>query len=424
MGQHRKVLIAKDVNYGASKTNTAANSALNPADLKEGAIGIYGIDPSSANNAGKMAILTDGGTDATGKVPAASFTGKEIIIAIGTAKGCQLSNPIDAGGIKSIASKAYTAPVKGVFGVGYNATEGAGSLNYPSTVKRSDEFAVQVTDRNSFITGNRQPFSKERYAVQLAADDGEYVACKKLVNYIIDRINKNEAAVSIAAPKIASNATGAVFANAGDATVTNGSKDVTVSGVGHGVTAGDYIVLAGDLYIAAAVPTVTTITLDRVYSQASGTVANADTLDVTTAATEHGLEFTDANVGSNIELTVSGIIPDATLKRVVTPKTGSGSADHVKRLEKDALPYKGSHDQIHSYMPLDSLKYDPDLTYDLYFFTVKNDIHAGGDQGSVFNVVNKLNVAFPSTVADTAGKNQSDFEDIITNFYSDLVSTF
>lgn len=424
MGQHRKVLVTTDVNYGASKSSATAETALNPADLAVGALGVYGIDPNSANNANKMALITDGGADATGKVPAASFTGKEIVIGIGTADGCQLSNPIDIAGIKDIVSKAYTVPVKGIYGIGYNRTLAAGSLNFPASVSRGDEISIQIIDRSNVITANRQPFYKERYSVQLSEDDTAYEALVKLVEYIVKRDAANPTLTRIAIPKISHNVAGAAFATSATVAVTYGGTSFTTSAA-HGVGVGDWVSLNGDLYQAITGTTGSTLVIDRAYRGATGTVANANALDLgASVPTELGLEITDKDFYSNIEVTVNGLILDATRASVVDPSTGSGTYDHVKRLEEDALPYKGSHDQITRYMPLDTIKADANTTYDIYFITVKNSDHPTGQQGSVFNVVNYVQVAFPSTVADTGGKNQSNFEDVMVNFYANLKTLF
>src|SRR5688500_2319814 len=108
---NRKVFPFKDLNYGASKTSTTQNTALNPADLRDGAVGIYGIHEGAGVNLNKLALITDGGSEVAGSVPMATFSGRQIIIAFGLPVGCQLSNPIDRpGGLKKATASKYVAP--------------------------------------------------------------------------------------------------------------------------------------------------------------------------------------------------------------------------------------------------------------------------------------------------------------------------
>ncbi len=89
--QNRKVFVLKDVNYGASKASSTVATALNPADLADGAVGIYGIQLIGSTNVNKLVLITDGGSEGAGTCPAASFGGKEVFIAQGV--------PLTAGGV-------------------------------------------------------------------------------------------------------------------------------------------------------------------------------------------------------------------------------------------------------------------------------------------------------------------------------------
>lgn len=423
MGQNTKVIVTKATNYAASKTNAALNTALNPADLADGALGIYGIDPIL--NAGNLSLITDAAASSGSLINKADFKGKEVIISFGTSGNTINSNPIDVNGIKRINSSAYTAPVKGVFAVGYNRTLTSGSLEYASSgIQRGDEIEIRIVNQLSEVTGNKLPYEKERYSAQLKEGEGVYSGLVKLVNNVINRENANSTLVSIAIPKISSNTAGAAAANSATLAAVNGLKTLT-SSAAHGIGVSDYVSIAGDLYQAVTGTAGTTLVLDRPYSGATGTITNATFLDLgASVPTELGIEITDKNFYSNIEVTVQGVIIDATLTKVVQATPGSGSFDHVNRLEAYALPMLGSHDQITSYAHFPKPKAVEGTTYDLYFMEVQNSYHPKGDNGSVFNVVNNIDIAFPSTVADTGGTNQSDFEDIITTFYPALVTLF
>lgn len=426
MGQNKKILITKAVNYAASKTAVAVNSALNPADLADGAIGIYGIDP--VLNAGKLSLITDAAASSGRLVNKGDFQGEFINIVIGTPTGPISSNRINVGqsAIKKIGSKTYEAPVKGIFAVGYHPSGNpTGSLNYPNSgVERGDEISIGIIDQASFVTGNRQPFEKERYSAQLVEGQGVYAALVKLVNDVKDRENREPDIVAIATPKIVSNGSGSPAALSATLAVVTGETNLTASAA-HGIGVGDYVGLAGQLFQAVAGTGSTTLVLDRPWDSPSGTVVNADFIDLgASLPSELGLEIEDKEFGSNIEVTVQGLIQDADLTAATGASLGSGTPDHLRELEADALPMLGSHDQVTSYMPFPDSRVDNTLTYDLYTLEIKNPRHPGGDQGSVFGVVNFLDVAFPSTIADSAGANQSDFEDIIATFYSSLISLF
>lgn len=105
---------------------------------------------------------------------------------------------------------------------------------------------------------------------------------------------------------------------------------------------------------------------------------------------------------------------------IVTYQTGAtpgsgGSKAQVADIEKEARGKKGSEDQIVRYMPLDQIysEVGSPAGYDLYMLEVKNLNQAGGDQGAVFDLKSVVIVAFPEGIADSANKNQSDFEDIM-----------
>lgn len=419
MGHATKVLTFKDVNYGASKTSSTANTALNPADLADGAVGVYGIHEAGATNLNKLVLITDGGSEAAGVVPAASFVGKEVFIAVGRAVGNENSQPIfkTPSGLKSANGAKYSAPVRGEIRVGYNGTAGS-TLNYPGTVSKGDDFNVTVINRSYKVSGFRQPFQRIQLSIQAAADAETQLS---LLTRFIASVNARTDNVFVdkALLKLRHNGTGAVFANSATVAGVNGATTLTTSAA-HGVTAGDAISLNGDYYVTTTGTTGSTLVLTRPYQQATGTVANADTLDITGAATLWGLAFVDNADFLNLEISLSGpLVQSATKLQVTVATIGSGGANAlVQELEKDALPKKGSEDQIVRYMKLDNIYSSLVASnYDLYFLEIKNSNQAGGDQGAVFDLKSYLTLAFVSGVADTTGLAQSDFEDIMTSIF-------
>jgi hypothetical protein len=415
MSHHRKVFVFKDVNYGSSKTSTTVNTATNPADLAEGAVGIYGTHRVGSTNKDKVVLITDGGAEAAGTVPVATFSGDEIFIAMGTADGAILSNPIEKSPAArhTFTGKVYTAPVKGVSIIG--ASDTSGKLNFPSVIMKGDLVSIRVTNRNSKIAGQRSPFDSERYNVELAAGDNAYQALTKLVAKFLEL--PQESRTLIETPAITSNATGAAATNTATLAAVNGATTLT-SSAAHGIGINDWVVLEGALYQAVTGTTGSTLVLDRPYTGATKTIANADFIDAgAVAPTEYGLKITDASEYLNNEVSVQGVLENATIQRTVLPTTGSGTYDHVVRTEKEFKSMLGTSDQITRYIPLASDNAVRGANYDMYVLNARNSNYANGDPGSVFKIVT-ITILFFVSATDTTGKNQSDFEDIMSVLFT------
>lgn len=415
MSHHRKVFVYKDVNYGSSKASTTLNTATNPADLAEGAIGVYGTHRAGTTNKDKFVLITDGGAEGAGVVPAGTFVGEEVYIALGTADGVILSNPIE----KSVAAphlftaKAYTAPTKGVSVIGANGS--TGKLNFPSVILKGDLVGIRVTNRSAKITGGRSPYDSERYNVELAAGDTAYQALSKLVAKFLELPQESRTLIDV--PTITSNATGAAAAATATLAAVNGAVSLTAS-ASHGIGVGDWVVLEGALYQAVTGTATTTLVLDRPYTGPTKTIANADFIDAgATAPTEYGLKITDASEYLNNEVSIQGVLENATITRTVLPTTGSGSYDHVVRTEEEFKSMLGTADVITRYIPLAPTNAVKGATYDMYVLNAKNSNYAKGDPGSVFKIVT-ITILFFVAAADTAGKNQSDFEDIMATLFT------
>ena len=411
---NRKVYVYKDVNYAASKTSATAETALDPSILADGSIAIYGIHETGSTNLNKMVLITDGGSEATGKVPAASFVGKEVFIALGTSAGIQMSNPIQlTAGLRRAYGSKYVAPVRGVLRVGYNGTAGT-SLNLPATILRGDDFAIAVHNRNYFVSGGREPGQTTRLSVATTLSQTTY----SILSAWIAKVNTRTDNVLIDKTliKILHNGTGAVFTNTATVAAVNGATSLTTSAA-HGVTAGDLVSLGGDLYVTVTGTTGSTLVLDRPYQGATATIASAATLDITAAPTQWGLELVDNADFMNIEVSTDGIAMDATKLRYTLPVPGTGSYVEVLEAEKEALPKKGTEALTDATVPHDTYKAVSTSTYDYYNIEVRNQNQPNGDQGAVFKVINYIKLYFVAGVADTTGKNQSDFEDAMTSLF-------
>lgn len=416
----RKVLVSNlDVNYAASKSSATQNTALNPADLAAGAIGVYGIHTAGSTNLNKLVLITDGGSEVAGAVPAASFVGSEVYIAIGKASGpSEVSQPIGvglgvAGGLRLARGAKYVAPVRGEVRIGFNGT--SGSLNLP-TVVRGQDFTVNVINRADKVSGFRQPFQKIQLSIQARANaESAYSLLSRWVAAV--NLRNDEIFIDKTSIRIRHNGTGAVFTTSATVSAVNGATSLTTSAA-HGVTAGDLVSLDGDLYVSQAGTTGTTLVLDRPFQGPTGVIANANTLDITGAPTQWGISFRDGRDLLSLVVALQGDLAEnttITYQTGATPGSG-GSKAQVADIEKEARGKKGSEDQIVRYMPLDQIysEIGSPAGYDLYFLEVKNLNYQGtGDQGAVFDLKSVVIVAFPEGIADTANKNQSDFEDIM-----------
>ena len=105
----RKVIVAKDLDYGSNKAAGTENAAHLAIDLAVGAIGVYGIPNTSANNKEKMTLVIEGGSDAAGVIPDASFDGIGVHIAVGIELGCQTSGEIDIAGVVKSDYQVFVA---------------------------------------------------------------------------------------------------------------------------------------------------------------------------------------------------------------------------------------------------------------------------------------------------------------------------
>lgn len=415
----KKVLICGlDVNYGASKGSATQNTATNPADLANGAIGIYGVHEAGSTNLNKLVLIIDGGAEAAGVVPAASFSGKEVFIAVGKPSGPpDVSQPIQlATGLKAAKGAKYSAPVKGEIRVGYNGT--SGSLNLP-TVTRGADFTLTVINRNYKVAGFRQPFQRVQLSVQANADaETAYSLLKRWVAAVNERTD--EIFINKDLLKILHNGTGSSIDNAATVAGVKGATSLTTSAA-HSVGVGDWVSLNGDLYQAVTGTASTTLVLDRPFQQATGTIANANALDLgATVPTQLGLALVDRTDFLNLSVATQGDLADnATVTQQTVATIGSGGANAlVVELEKEALGKKGSEDQITSYMKKDKIYSEIlGVNFDLYFLEVQNSSQAKGDQGAVFNLKSHITIAFLQGVADTTNKNQSDFEDVMTSLF-------
>lgn len=390
----RKVIVFQDKNYGASKASATEHTALLALDLAEGAVGVYGIPKTSTNNKEKMALITDGGSDAAGLVPDAAFDGLGVHIAVGTALGAQTSGEIDVDGVTKVTAQAYTAPVAQVIDV---------AVAIWATVAKRDAATLRVIDSENFDQGGPIRSEMKNFSYSTNAGDDEYAIAAGIVAAAdADPQEWVTAAVTVAE---------AGSAVSGNATVVNGSKQVLSTA--HGLTAGDYVKIDGNTYLAAAVPGVNEITLDRPYGGASGTVLAASVLDLGATVTVVGIKLTSLVQGKNFEVSCMEVIEDSTIVYTTAGTDGHGTGTLVRKMENEVRGYLGSTaGATDAIMQFPELKALAAGTYDIYVLTVKNpsQISTGGTAIHAHNLYKEIVCVFPD---GPSNNGQADFEAVL-----------
>lgn len=437
-----RVLVTKDVNFGASKTSATKNTALTPYDLADGALGIYGIMEGGSTNLNKLVLIGDGGSESAGYVPAASFVGDKIMLAVGTADSAVISPELSRTGMQSF-NKAYTAAVKGVAYVGYNAVTGIGDISFPATINKNDEVLLTANDvsnpDNILRTGT--PYSGYA-AIDGASDydilsdlvDNVYADSQRKFNP--DIVGDGTKTAVTAATSGANNSILVVGAGtpAVTGTIANGDTALTLTLASSTVSsvnfaAGDYIEIAGIVYKISAVGATGAITLvltlDRVYrgTSLSGAAASNFKFFNTADPANWGLVLTDRYDNNSLQYGISNIGAAAPIVYQTVATRSSGAYQDILDKEVAYRANRGTLESIDRRVPVPSYLVAAGTNYDQY-------IVKGGNQGvekgiqNLHNIDISIHVAFPDGIADSAGKNQSDFEDVMatTGFVSGFVS--
>lgn len=388
----KQILILKDVKYGASKTSATQETALNPADLAVGALGIYGIDPTDATNGIKPSLIT-AATDAAGKRALGSFAGKEIILAQGGPQGSITTFPVQLTGIEYIKGVAYSAPVRGVSYVGWNGT--AGSLNLPGSILQRDDATIGILD----VTLGTEPTPKNRVsAPAIQAGESAYSILRQIVN-----AGNKRADVKVEFD-VVSNGTETAIAHSGgtlNLTVVKGSATATFSQTSGitGIANGDNIRIAGSTYVVSNL-TGGTLTLDRPYAGASATLvvdhaSNPEVVKKLASITEWGVKLTDTEDFIIQKYYASGVLENATITQVTPSQKGSGAYEQVKALEKNRNAYAGYHDQLDTRVRIPELRVELNTNYALYFLKVNPTLPARNGMNETFVTAGEIILAFP-----------------------------
>jgi hypothetical protein len=279
-------------------------------------------------------------------------------------------------GTLQITKTPFDAAVTQVSAIGYNGT--SGSLNLP-TIAVGQEFVASARD----TTPANQPFPvMEGRAVVEVLPTTEYQVVLKIVE---DLMNTNDyernADSGFVVAEILSN--GSQAAN-GVLTlaVTQDSKRATYSAA-HGLSVGDFVGILGVLYQVEAVPTTTTIDLDRPYAGASATaiatgttVSTHGTVTYVNATTELGIRLTALTEDTNFVVGVGEDLAAADTSVITAWKQGSGEAWQVSAIEDESIVFDGfttgNYPFVEDYgKPSKFINPESAVNYDLWFLKYK-----------------------------------------------------
>lgn len=241
----------------------------------------------------------------------------------------------------------YVAPVRKVVAIGYNGTSGDIGIS-TTTASSSNALTFGISVRET--TPGNQPFPvQEGYATAVSSTADEYTIldtiCAQL-NGVLDY--ENTLPDRFVKAEILSN--GAVTEFAEDPVFTNGSKVVTFAG-NVTIAAGAFVQFSGaggPVYkVATGVTAGTSITLERPYQGASGTVDVSATTDIagvaayTSGTTALGVRLT--GLSDETHFVVTGIGELATTATTVLTNwlLGSGSGASVVEMEKQSQIFDG-----------------------------------------------------------------------------------
>lgn len=435
----RLLVLTGDQNYGRSIASSSANTALSPELLNAGAIGIFGNIDRSAVGA---AVNTYGlASESAGSSAAGLFDTDEIAAGTGEMELFEIIQgaafPVRTGwiqrrAVKKIIKQAYVAPAKKVSFIGFNGVNG--STNMPTITNYSEAGFIAVQREETTVDRIRE---QENYGVQLMASDTEYSALAAIVTRINRALNKTHTAfiVSNGSYSATSTATGTM-------TLTNGSTTISfatdIPKATWAVAVNDFVSIANDA-ISAAAPaaaasningtvyrvvavddTANTITLDRPYRGASGTVSQANVqggyIAKVSSITAYGIKLVVDNFGDDYEYAVQDLLQAATITYGLTGvagclaqnmTSGLGTGAAVVKKEKDMRPYRGQFDTVDSRMKQIPLYANASTNYDAYTLYFDNSTIESGISKSITSSVtiftptgNTSNANFEGTLKD------------------------
>lgn len=434
-----KVLIGKrgtDSLYGASKTSATVNTAIwNPESLRNGSIGVYGLqetDPTTAGNTGKWVLITNAATGA-GLTTKSEFKGRYIKICQGDTSrvsGFIESGIIDIKGASFLVDAAVSAAYTKQYSfIGYNPSNTSGSMNF-SGLPVAGDFA---TIRSHKKLDGAYETEQNEYSVTLNVDEDYF----SILSRLVQAINSNTYGGIHFTAGVVSDAP-AGTAPTQDITITLGSTGGVLAAADTAYVVGVYIKFGNHIYKIIAKPTSTTVTFDRPIEEATATIAAASVGIVTVTAyptaayTQFGIRMTNNLDKEDFFYSVDGFIGNATIDYYQGNVMGSGLGTMIQALEKQALPYRGGLDTANiefrdstvNGVQLPQVTSISGNAYDLYnVYAANENLTVKSHETTQTQQTQRTAVAFEvvalgTGAGNTANHNQAVFEDIMTQFYS------
>lgn len=286
--------------------------------------------------------------------------------------------------IVSKREQLYTAPVKQVTSIGYNATTTTNNI-FPtaspfSTATATNTLTFGVTVRET--TPGNQPFPvQEGYATVNSSSAVQYDVVASIVSQLnFDYDNFRHAPDPFVIAEITTNAsTAAVTGTATTLTVSNKVKDVTGDGTLTNISVGTYITISGVLYKVVA-SSGNIRTLDRPYTGASAAVAIGSVLVATyvDGTTKLGIRFTSVlNESTYIVGGNTGLI-GSFVQTTTAFVLGAGYGSNIVEVEKQGSIFDGVGSTINAKFKDDygqpTLFATSTETYDQWFVEIAQPI--------------------------------------------------
>jgi len=348
-----------------------------------------GTDTIKAMAAGSIAIVNEAGTVLTG----ATTTGNARVAQKLASGQIIYSDYFDMATRKSTAGKSYVAPVQQVSYLG-NATG-----TTPLVVAAGETYLMNIEWKNTAGEYSNKPLLISGEYTTTAASQEELVTG---LLYSLDGVMNDQ---PYGWAKIERVADGTQVATDGAAVVVNGSKGVTMTA--HDLSVGDYVRLAGTMYLVAKVISVNAFSLDSPYKGADATLTagtNILTQSGTVATpTNWGLKFTGVESSYFVPMTdtwkltrfglLSGSFPGSAIVMTTAPNDGSGYYKKVANMEAraqflDKSPYISAYPRNNEREETLSTK-----GYDFITFDINDPVVTWVSTGITSNKKAKIQIA-------------------------------
>lgn len=235
---------------------------------------------------------------------------------------------------------AYSAPVRQVSAIGYNASATGEDVSFDFTdASNTNTLTYGIAVRET--TPGNQPFPIQEGYVQVnSSTQDEYDALATIVSALNQDVDY-ERTQPDRFVKAEIQGSGALTELTEDATVTNGSKIVTFAGV-QTIAAGVKLSFRGAIYkVAVGVTAGTSLTLDRPYQGATETIDVSATTDLaasmayTSGTTKLGVKLTGLNDFCHFKVAGTGDFTGDTVTAITDWALGAGSGASIVEVEKE-----------------------------------------------------------------------------------------